>query len=365
LTERKFMGSRQQIQDIPNALRATLEKARTEYAAAVRQVRWGDGPVYVSGTGICAALGMAASYAFEALPGWPVVARPVEVFETSARSLLRPRSVLVMIAAPGEWPEALELLRVARKHGSTLVVLTNSPDSPLANTADQVLLIRAEGEADLPAVTVCLHAALNFLALAAARLLKRHEPQWESLERDFERLPDQIDWVLTQLPVAVRSMAAELGGFQRLRIVGGGFYHFAAWRAARRLRALAGISAEGVEAAEFSSELAGLRRDEAVLFLAGSRSKIRKLTCRAASEARVRGARVLSITDSQDRDLVEQSDLGVLIPALMEAAGCTLSLALVEWLAVEAARAAKQPAAPARPSQRFHALGPTDSKPKA
>ena len=43
------MGRRQQIQDIPIALRVTLEKARTEYEAVVRQVRWGDGPVYVTG----------------------------------------------------------------------------------------------------------------------------------------------------------------------------------------------------------------------------------------------------------------------------------------------------------------------------
>ncbi len=359
------MGSRQQIQDIPNALRVTLEKARTEYETAVRQVRWGDGPVYVSGAGGCAALGMAAGYAFEMFLGWPVVARPVEVLQTYALSLLRPRSVLLMIGAAGEWPEALELLRVARQRGSTLVVLTNTPDSPLAKTADQVLLVRAEGEGDVPAVTVCFHAALNYLALAAARLLKRHESQWDSLERELERLPAQVDWVLTQLPVAVRSMAAELGGFLRLRIVGGGFYHFPAWRAARRLRVLAGLSAEGMEASDFSSGLADVRRDEAVLFLSGSRSKIHKLTHRSAAEARVKGARVLSITDNQDRELVERSDLGILIPALMEAAGCTLSLSLVEWLAVEAARAAKQLAASALPSRQPHALIPPDKKHRA
>jgi glucosamine--fructose-6-phosphate aminotransferase (isomerizing) len=335
------MRSRQQIQDIPNALRVTLEKARSEYEAAVRQVRWGDGPVYVSGTGSCASLGMAAGYAFETFLGWPVVSRPVEILRSYALSLLRPRSVLVMIAAAGDWPDALELLRVARKHGSTLVVLTNTPDSPLAKIADQVLLVRAEGEGDVPATTVCLHAALNYLALAAARLLKRHESQWDSLEREFERLPAQVDWVLTQLPVAVRSMAAEVMRFPRLRIVGGGFYHFPAWRAARRLRVLAGLSAEGTEASEFSSGQGEVRHDDAVLFLSGSRAKINRITHRSAAEARVKGARVLSITDSQDRELVERSDLGIMVPTLMEAAGCTLSLSLVELLAVEAARAAK------------------------
>jgi glucosamine--fructose-6-phosphate aminotransferase (isomerizing) len=356
------MGSRQQIQDIPSALRVTLEKARTEYETAVRQVRWGDGPVYVCGTGSCAALGVAAGYALEMFLGWPVVARPVEVLQGYALSLLRPRSVLVMISAGGEGPEAQELLRAARQRGATLVVLTNAPDSSLAKMADQVLLARAEGDGDVPSVTVCLHAALNYLALTAARLLKRHESQWDSLEREFERLPSQIDWVLTQLPIAVRSMAAEVMRFPHLRIVGGGFCHFPAWRAARRLRVLAGLPTEGIEASEFWSGLAGVRRDDAVLFLSGSRSKIKNLIHRSAAQARMNGARVLSITDSQDRELAERSDLGILVPALMEAAACTLSLSLVEWLAVEAARTAKQPPAPSQLAHELGALKPPDKK---
>ncbi len=59
------MGNRQQIQEIPGALRMTLEKAHAEYGAVVRKVRWGDGPVYVCGAGDSAALGVAASYALE------------------------------------------------------------------------------------------------------------------------------------------------------------------------------------------------------------------------------------------------------------------------------------------------------------
>jgi glucosamine--fructose-6-phosphate aminotransferase (isomerizing) len=337
------MGNRQQIQAIPDALRVTLEKARGEYGTAIRQIRWGDGPVYVCGTGSCTALGLAAGYGFETFLGLPVVARPAEVLQHYTPSLLRPRPVLVMIAAEGDGTEAEELVRVVRRHASTLVLLTNAPDSPLAKLADQVLLVRAEGDGDVPAVIICLHAALNYLAFEAARILKRPEPQWDSLASELEELPAQIDWVHTQLPVAVRAMAEELSRFSELQIVGGGFYHFPAWRAARRLRALAGLRAEGVEASEFSRELGSLvRRDAAVLFLSGSRSKLKQLAHHSAAQVRGIGARVLSITDSNDRDLAGRSDLGLLIPASAEAAGCTLSLFLAEWLAAEVARAEKQ-----------------------
>ena len=337
------MGNRQQIQEIPGALRLTLEKAHAEYGAVVRKVRWGDGPVYVCGAGDCAALGVAAGYALEYFLGLPVVARPVEVFQSYSRSLLHPRSVLVMISARGEWPEAQELARDALERGCTTVALANTPDSPLVKLADHVFLTPAEGDAESPTVTVCMHAALNFLAFEAMRVLKKPKPWWDLVEKDFDQLPEKLDWVFTQLPSVVRSVAAEVARFPRLRIVGGGFYHYPAWQAARRMRFLAGLPVEAIEASELLSGLAHFaRRDDAVLFLSGSQSKMKKLLHRWAAQARANGARVLSLTDSNDRELAEGSDLGILIPSLLEAPASTLTMFMLEWLAMEALRAKPQ-----------------------
>jgi glucosamine--fructose-6-phosphate aminotransferase (isomerizing) len=341
------MVNRQDIQAISNALQVTLEKAHAEYESLARQVRWGEGPIYICGSGSCAALAGSAGYAFEPMLGWPVVARPVEVFESYSLSLLRPRSVLVMISAPDAAPEPPALAKVARERGSTLLLVTNAPESPLAKIANHVFMVRAEGDEDVPAVIVCLHAALNYLVLVVARLLKRHEGQGDSLAREFERLPTHLDWVLTQLPKVVRAMAAEIAAHPRLQVVGGGFYQFPAWRAARSLGAAAGVAAEGLEASEFVTGVARSgRRDDTVLLLSGSRSKAKNLAHRAAARARTDGARVLSITDSQDRELAEQTDLGILVPPLMEQTACTLSLCLGEWLAMETGRLTKDAEAP-------------------
>ena len=345
------MRSRQQIQVIPNALQVTLEKARGEYEPVARQVRWGEGPIYICGTGSSAALAAASGCVFESMLGWPVVARPAEVFQSYAVSLLRPRSVLVIICATGAAPEAEALAHVARQRGCTLLLLTNALESPLARIADHVFLVRAEGDGDDPALIVCLHAALNYLAFTLARLLKRHEAKGDSLEREFDELHTHVDWVLTQFPKVVRSMAVEITSHPRLQVVGGGFHEFPAWRAAYSLRAAAGLAAEGWEASAFINGLArSTRRDEAVLLFSSSRSKIKNLANWSAVQARTNGTRVLCITDNQDQELAEQSDLGILIPALMEATGSTLSLCLGEWLAMETGRLTKHPSAPSRSS---------------
>jgi fructoselysine-6-P-deglycase FrlB-like protein len=337
------MINRQQIQEIPGALRQTLEKARPEYGALVRKVRWGDGPVYVCGTGGGAALGLAASYALEYFPGWPVVARPVEVLQSYGLSLLRPRSVLLMIAAGGEYTEAQVLAHTARERGCTVLALTHHPESALAKLADHVFIIPVDADKETPAAVVSVHAALNLLAFEAARALKRPAPPWEIMEKEFGELPDKLDWMFTQLSSVVRSASAEFAQFSRLQIVGGGFYHYPAWRAARDMRCWAGLPVEAVEATEFehgSKPMA--RQGDGVLFLSGSHSKIKKLVHRAASQARQRDARVLVLTDGNDRDLAENADLAIMIPSFLEPPSSILILFMVEWLAMEAGRGTKQ-----------------------
>ncbi len=334
------MTTRQQIQEIPGALRMTLEKARAEYGAIVRRIRWGDGPLLTCGAGECAALGLAAGYAFETFPGWPVVARPVEVFLNYGLSLLRPRSVLAMVFAAGEWPAGQELARAALERGTTVVALTNTPDSPLGKLADFVFPVPAAGDAESPAVTVGMHAALNLLAFETMRVLKKPQPWWQPMEREFAQLPEKLEWVFTQLPSVVRSLAAEIVRLPRLRMVGGGFYHFPAWRAARRMQILAGLPAEALEATDFESGVTHFARPgDTLLFLSGSHAKMKKLLHCLAAQARTNGARVLSLTDSNDRDLAEGSDLGILVPEFLEAPASTLALFMLEWLAMEAFRA--------------------------
>jgi DNA-binding MurR/RpiR family transcriptional regulator len=338
----KAMGNRQQIQEIPGALRMTLEKAHADYGERIRRVRWGEGPIYVCGAGDCGALGLAAGYAFETFPGWPVVARPVEVFQNYDLALLHPRSVLVMMSARGDWPEAQELAHSAQQRGCTLVALTSNPEGPLANLADHVFPVQAEGNAESAIVTVCMHGALNFLAFEAMRLLKRPKPYWDAIAKEFDQLPNQLEWVYTQLSFVLRSAAAEVALVPGLSIVGGGFFHYPACRVARRVRLLSGLRAEALEASEYRGGIFNrIGRDDSVIFLSGSHSKLKKLIHGCAAQTRSNGARVLSLTDSNDRELVDTSDLGILVPSLQEAPASILTLFILEWLATEVSQAAK------------------------
>ncbi len=337
-----MMENRRQIQEISGALRATLEKARADFGGMARNVRWGEGPIFVCGADGCAGLSHASAYAFETLPGWPVVARPVEVFLDYDLALFRPRAMLLMISAQEDWPEGVELATAVHERGGTVAVLTNFPGSALAKRANHLFDVRVGGDANAPTATVCMHAALNFLAFEAMCALKKPKPWWNAIREGFQELPGKIEWVFTQLAPALRSMAQELARAGKLRIVGGGFYYYPAWQAARRVKLQGGRDVEAHEASEFWAAVDHLaRRGDAILFISGSHSKMKKRIHRCAARARSNGSRVFTLTDANDHDLAEQADVGILIPGLPEEPSCALAMFMLEWLAAEILGAAR------------------------
>ncbi len=338
------MDAKQEILDIPRALEETLENGRAEYEAVVRRTRWGEGPIYVVGQGASFLVGLTAVYAFEGLLGWPVVARPAAAFAAYVAAVLRPHSILLAVEDSGESEATLDAARAARSRGAVILALTSNPAGPLAQMAEGVFLVRAgeESGAGIKA-RVAARAAVGYLGLVAARVLKRHHPQLDVLEQEFAKLPRHVEWVVSQLPDAVRSLASELKGSARLYLAGAGFYHPAALEAARLMAELAGLEAQGFELCEFAGPWPALDRDTAVVFLSGSRCRLKKEVHAVAARVQGAGAKVISVTDSNDRELADRSRLAVLLPGLTEMVGSTLALALLAWGARETRQAARDP----------------------
>jgi glucosamine--fructose-6-phosphate aminotransferase (isomerizing) len=333
------METRATVLEIPRLLRDTLEKGTHEYETLIRRVRWGESPIYICGCGASWPLGAAGTYLFEWLAARPALAPSAKVFEAYSVLALRARSVVLVISASGENPEALETVRLARSRGAVPLAVTRTADSPLAKACEGVFLTRDEGQEDSAGAAVCQLAALSSIALTAARLLKRSSAGLDALEDELKRLPEQMEWSFTQLRDALRSLWHELGALERFWLVGSGLYHPVVERMAWRFGASGEIRVEGIEASKFlSGPLPHLRRGEVSLFVSGSRLRTKRLVHDAAAQFRVRGGRLLSITDTNDRELVNRSDMAVLLPPVSEVGGSVLALALLELMAASGAK---------------------------
>jgi glucosamine--fructose-6-phosphate aminotransferase (isomerizing) len=338
------METRAKILEIPRLLRDTLEKGVHEYETLIRRVRWGESPIYICGCGPSLPLGAAGAYLFEWLAGWPALARSAKVLEAYSVLALRPRSIVLVISASGEDAESLETVRLTRSRGAVPLALTRRADSPLAQACEGVFLTRDEGADDSAATAVCQLAALCRIALTAARLLKRSSAGLELLEDELKRLPEQMEWSFTQLRDALRSLALELRALERFWLVGGGLYHPVVVRMGWRFGASWEIRSVGIEASSFvCGPLPHLRRGEVALFVSGSRLRAKRLLRDAAAQFKVEGGKLFSITDANDRELVDRSDMAILLPPASEVGGSVLALALLELMAASGAK----PAGPA------------------
>jgi glucosamine--fructose-6-phosphate aminotransferase (isomerizing) len=333
LPRRPNMETRAKIFEIPRLLRDTLEKGAREYETLIRGVRWGESPIYICGCGASLPLSPAGAYLFEWLTGWPALARSAGAFEAYSVLALRARSVVLVISAFGEDAESLETVRIARSRGAVPLALTRSADSPLAKACEGVFLTRDEGAEDCAAAAVCQLAALSSIALTAARLLKRSNVGLDLLEEELRRLPEHMEWSFTQLRDALRSMAGELRALERFWLVGGGLYYPVVARMAWRFSTAGEI--QGIEASDFlAGHISNLRRGEAALFVSGSRLRAKRLLQLNAAQIQGQGGRLFSMTDTNDRELVNRSEMAVLLPALSEVGGSVLALTLLEFMAV-------------------------------
>lgn len=353
------MDPRRDLLDLPQALRALLEKGGPEYDKLVRQTRWGDGPIYVIGSDTAAAL--LAGYAFEALVGVPAVVRAPEDFRNYTLSALRPRSIILAIESPGEIAATLEAVRAAKSRDAKVLTLTDDLQGELAKTSDTAFPVyTGEAHRESRSAGICRHVAASYLGFAAARALKRPSDFLRDLEEEFHKLPEHVEWAYTQLSEGVRALAAQLESAAEVEVVGGGFYYPAAWFAAETLRDLKGHHLAQARNARWAAipEDGPAERPEMLLLLSGSRCRAKKIIHAIAERAKRSGTNLLALTDKNDPEVTRRAALAILLPILSEEVGSLLTLALLDWVACQRGRAAAGGHERGRTEPRPHA-GPS------
>jgi fructoselysine-6-P-deglycase FrlB-like protein len=334
------MDYRRELYELPGALRETLEKGGPEYDRVVRQTRWGDGPVYLVGSGGAYPAALAGACAIEALVGIPAQARTAKDFQAYSISVLRPRAILLVIAPSGESADTLEVAHSAKSRGATVLALTSNAENELSKLADGVFLVRSgDAPTGLLRADICRLTAATYVGFVAGRALKRPYSYLHDLQEEFQKLPDHVEWGLTQISEAIRAFASELRSATRIDVTGGGFYHPAAWHTAAALRKLTGIDTHPWNALSPETPQGGSREVGSItLLLSGSRCRGKKHIHTLAESEKRAGRRLLAITDKNDPELSRRSALALLMPVLCEEVGSILSLSVLDWVACHVGR---------------------------
>ncbi len=333
-----MMDPKHELLDLSRAFQEMLEKCPRDYEALVRTTRWGEGPIFALGEASSYYLALSAGHALESLLAWPVVVRTASEFVAYGLPLLRPRSIVLAFPENTGSEELLEAARSAHSGGAVVLSVMPDPTTALARASDGVFRLGAGAVTGIKTLLLG-QVGVHLIALVAAGVLKRHAPQLDALEREFKNLPHHVDWLLAQLGDAVRSFASELRAARQVRFAGAGCYHPVALQAAYLVKKVGSLAAQGFDSTELVDALPpALGREDALTILSGSRCRMKKKNHQLAADFEAGGAKLIAVTDANDRELADRSALAILLPVLTEMVGAILSLVLVASVAAEIAR---------------------------
>lgn len=349
------MTIRKELLEIPHALQQMYDEGCPHYDSAIRGISWSEKPIFMIGSNSSYLAALSGAWAFESLLGLPVIVRRPSDFSAYTRRALANRSLVVVVSGSGDCEETLQAAKKAKTQGAIVWAITADPKSELAGLADAVVnCYSGESPADGSLSIFCRHAVMLFLAVAAARVLKAPAQLPKDQEEELGKLAMHVEWVLNQIGDAGRALAQKLAQLPRFSLVGGGPFYPIAMQEAQRLRLLAGVCCSGYELMDFRLHLRQISEPgTGVLYLSSSRFRLKENIYQSVRESRQKGGQIIfAVTDRNDRQLSERSDMAILLPSLTEAGGALLALAVLEIGISHAARASTQSPAKARHPRR-------------
>jgi glucosamine--fructose-6-phosphate aminotransferase (isomerizing) len=282
--------------------------------------------------------GMGASL-FALYPAWLIAVRagiPAWWIDSAellneGRALITARTLLVLVSQSGRSAEILSLLEALEgRRPAGILGITNDPESPLGQAADQVILLHSGAE-----YSVSTRSYIN--TLAVAQIVVQSLTGATADLSEFERSADALDQYLGPTwNDQVAAIAAAIGRPDRLVILGRGAALATAWQAALITKEAAKVHAEGMNAAQFRHgplELADPRLTAIVLEGGAATADLNRRMARDLLGFGVRvlwvgsrpptGVTILPIPTSRDisREIVDIVPLEIVTVCLAQAGG--------------------------------------------
>ncbi|WP_375451721.1 SIS domain-containing protein [uncultured Devosia sp.] len=240
MTNQTYM--RDEIEQIPGVVANFLTASAETIAATAARLRQGDPAMVLtiargSSDHACAYL----KYAIELTLGLPVASIGPSIASIYGRDLKLDRCAAIAISQSGKSPDIVGMAQSARRSGATLIGITNTAASPLAEASDFTIDLHAGLEKSVAATKTFATSIVAGLALLA---------QWSddvALGNAVAALPDSLaravacDW---------SELLTALDGHNALYVLGRGPGWAIANEAALKFKETCGIQGESFSAAE-------------------------------------------------------------------------------------------------------------------
>ncbi|MEM3972983.1 MAG: glutamine--fructose-6-phosphate transaminase (isomerizing) [Ignisphaera sp.] len=243
-----------EIYEIPEALLRTLYSVQEKYLSFAAKLVNDAEKIFIIGNGTSLHAAYIGSYYLSELAGITSIVVSAAEFPLYHVDNVGPGTVVIAISQSGETGDVLSSVFEAKLRGATILGLTNYIGSRLANLSNLYLPIGAGPEVAIPA-TKTFTSTLLLLYLIALRAGRNngkissdeYKARIEEIKRLSKDLKNNIPLIEGVAEVAAKKIAECRSGY----IISRGITYPLALEAALKIKEVAYMHAEGVEAGEF------------------------------------------------------------------------------------------------------------------
>ncbi len=249
---------------------------------------------------------------------------PVDV-EASSEYIYRKtvtdeHTLVIGVSQSGETADTLTAIKQSKARGSHILIITNRPDSAMAREADSLIPVSAGIEVSVAATKSYVAQLTSFylLALYMAEVKgSMAETDLTNLKAEMMVLPQKIEQILAHKE-EIQKCARKYSGTRDFIYIARGINYPTALEGALKLKEISYINATGYPAGELKhGPIAMLDETMPVLSILMKGQVYEKLLSNS-EEAKARNARMVALTNSNDKKLDDLFDFIIRVPEVTE-----------------------------------------------
>ena len=264
---------------------------------------------------------------------------PVEVEASSEyiyrKTITDENTLVIGVSQSGETADTITAIRLAKKKGSHILIVTNRPDSTMAREADSLVPVNAGIEVSVAATKSYMAQLISFYLLAIYMAEVKgsiSKDEILDLKHELVLLPQKIDKVLTHKE-NIQKIARKFSSFKDFIFVARGINFPTALEGALKLKEISYINATGYSAGELKHGPIAMLDDSMPVLAILMKGKVYEKILSNAEEAKARNARMIALTNSEDNKLEELFENVIRVPEISELLSPALAIVPLQLIA--------------------------------
>ncbi|MFA5763377.1 MAG: glutamine--fructose-6-phosphate transaminase (isomerizing) [archaeon] len=238
---------------------------------------------------------------------------------------LKKTDLVIALSQSGETADTIEAIKQAKKYGAKTLGIVNVVGSTISRQVDSGIFLYAGPEiavASTKAFSTQI-TALLLLSIYAQESLKQKANQ--ALINELKIIPEKIKEVFASID-QIKKIANELKDAPLILFLGRGINFPVILEGVLKLKEISYVFSEGFPAGEIKhGPIALIDKDVPVIFVATKNNQLGK-TINAMQEVKARGAKIISIVNSENTEINMLSDYVYNIPPSLEEISPLLSI---------------------------------------